>query len=519
MTTSTPAQIGEYTVLRRLADGGMARALLARGRDGREVVLKIPLEPSSLMTTRLRDEAQAGLRVRHRHVVETLDFFIDGGHAVLVLEYIDGCALRDLRQLGGRANPLPAVAVAHLGRTIAEALTVVHTAVDETGAPLQMLHRDVTPSNILIGRDGVPKLIDLGIALSAENESERTTAGLLKGTLRYVSPELLQGGPYTPSSDLWSLGVCLFEAALGRMMVKGDPVAIFKALMGDQYRALRPGEQLDPDLAAAIFALVAPEEARLRNATAAAAIFGRLEQTLMARERNGYTGQHWLQTWVPWAKPSAETDDEPLLPPAAPLPPRIVLGSECHGTAATIAMPAYGSSAPAVAPAHREHSVWATSPNLVLKLQPTPLRVVPVVDERRTVVDVASAGAPTLLVPQWLPEDVRADASADDGNGASVAVDVGVDVDLGSLSEGLPVGSWDEDTAPISAVSARPLSLPTPPLAARTPSATFRPEAAAVPSSAMARPTVQMPIAAIQPKITEASEPSTTAPRPKPTSS
>ena len=462
MTTSPPTRLGDYTVLRRLGDGGMARALLARAPDGREVVLKIPLEASSQMTTRLRDEAQAGFRIRHRHVVSTLDFFVDAGHAVLVLEFIDGCALKDLRQLGGRPNPLPAVAVAGLGRAIAEGLAAIHAAVDEHGAPLGMLHRDVSPANVLIGRDGVPRLIDLGIARSVENEADRTSAGMLKGTLRYVAPELLNGAGYTPATDLWSLGVCLFEAAVGRLMVGGDPVAIFKTLMSGRYRDLRPGEVIEPDLATAIFALVAPEDARIRQAHAAAAIFTRLERALIARDPEGYTGQQWLQSWVPWGVAGggeADEDDDsgPMVPaPAAP-PPRLVLGDDRHGTAPTMVMPKVDIPVPVarVAPVARN-----TAGMLLVDVDGPPRKL--------ATGDILPVGAHTVQMPQWLPEGA-------------------VDVDLGSLESALPAGSWDETTAPLAAPKA---STPTP---------------TAVPSSTMAAPTLQLPIAAIEARVASSS--------------
>ncbi len=463
MTTTSPIRIGDYTVLRRLGDGGMARALLAEANDGRQVVLKIPLEPSSLMTTRLRDEAQAGFRVHHPHVVSTLDFFIDAGRAVLVLEFIDGCALKDLRQLGGKPNPLPAVAVAGLGRALAEGLTAIHAAVDEHGAPLGMLHRDVSPANVLIGRDGVARLIDLGIARSVENEADHTSVGMLKGTLRYVAPELLNGAGYTAATDLWSLGVCLFEAAVGRVMVSGDPVAIFRTLMSGRYRDLRAGEVIDPDLARAIFALVAPENARIRHAHAAAAIFARLEAALIARDPDRYTGQHWLQSWVPWAVAGSGDDDNddfdaagPLLPPAAAPPPRLVLGEELHGTAPTIVMAKF-------------------------ELPPAPTPRVdgqgPIARRRNATGDVLPHGAPTLQMPQWLPETDGVDA-----------VDA-IDVDLGSLDNGLPASSWDDATALLTVA----------------PPPTPRAQSSTVPPSTLAAPTLQLPISAIEARVASSS--------------
>ena len=308
---------------------------------------------------------------------------------------------------------------------------------------------------MLIARDGVARLIDLGIARSDENEADRTTAGMIKGTLRYVAPELLNGAGYTPATDLWSLGVCLFEAAVGRLMFSGDPVAIFQAVMSGRYTELRPGEHLEPDLAAAIFALVAPEPSRVRHAHAAAAIFTRLERALIARDPDGYSGQHWLQLWVPWGVNSGGKDGDvyvdsaPLLP--APLAPqRIVLGDLSHGTAATLVLPKVDINIPA--PAMR---VVSSAP-----------RVASTAHHELAPGDILPPGASTLLMPQWLPDDV-------------------VDVDLGNLEGVLPDGSWQEATVL--------LAVPTP----------ARP--AAVPSSIMAAPTLQLPIAAIEARVASSS--------------
>jgi eukaryotic-like serine/threonine-protein kinase len=443
------SRLGDYEILRKLGEGGMATALLGRSSGGRLVVLKVPLEASAEMAIKLRDEAQAGFRIRHPNVVETIDYFLDAGRPVLVVDYIDGCPLRDLRRLGGQPNPLPPAAVAWLGRSIAEGLAAIHDATDEHGQPLRMLHRDVTPSNILIGRDGVPRLIDLGIARSTENQQERTEVGMLKGTLRYVAPELLAGQPYSVASDLWSLGVCLFEAALGRHMVSGEAVQIFRQLTMGTYRELRPGESLHPDLAVAIFALVTDVTMRLRNARAAAAVFARLEQKLVAEDPNRYPGQSWLQSWVPWAvaneddkdsgwhaaapapEPSSWSPSSPapsssvlLASPTSPLgapppepsvvpvssssppptaaastavpPPKTVLGDERFGMTPTLAMPAARVPPPPPTPEPASTLVLPRVDVAPPTPEPASTLVLPRVDVAPTTPEPAS----TLVLPR-----------------------------------------------------------------------------------------------------------------------
>lgn len=478
-------RLGDYEIRRKLGEGGMATAYLGRASSGRLVVLKVPLEATAEMAIKLRDEAQAGFRIRHPNVVETIDYFLDAGRPVLVVDYIEGCALRDLRRLGGQPNPLPPAAVAWLGRSIAEGLAAIHDATDEHGQPLWMLHRDVTPSNVLVGRDGVPRLIDLGIARSAENRQERTEVGMLKGTLRYVAPELLAGQPYSVASDLWSLGVCLFEAAIGRHMVTGEPVQIFRQLTLGTYRELRAGESLHPDLAVAIFALVTDATMRLRNARAAAAVFARLEQKLVAEDPQHYPGQAWLQSWVPWAAKNDEDRDSgvhaaarpepPPIPapisetgagvllssPTSPLgtappgrarsaeapPPRTVVGDERFGTTPTVAMPAAQvPPAPAIVP---EPAATLVLPRVDGPRQPAETLVLPRVDVPGgpavlPMVAIDPVG-PTLMLPRvdvtplepTLPP-IRTEVPARAGIGPTLMLP---QVDLRPSTPGTPLSS------------------------------------------------------------------------------
>lgn len=397
----------------------MALAWLAVDAGGSQVVLKIPIEPTALMVTRLENEARAGRRVRHPHVISTLDFFIDSGHPVLVIEYIDGCALKDLRTRGGFRNPMPPAAVAFLGRAIAGGLAAIHSAVDDAGRPLGMLHRDITSTNILIDRQGTPKLIDLGIARSAENEGDVTQVGMLKGTLRYLAPELLLGEAYAPTTDLWSLGVTLFEAALGRLMVSGEPVDIFRAITKGTYRQFRAGETLDPALEDALFALLAPKHERLQNARAAARMFASVEAkiagsgTAVGQAPGVSLGQHVLAALVPFAHDI--DDDDPATRPPAPTTPtpapvfsqaptvdgrvehkKVVIGGTNFGNAATLTLPAVSiapPTAPAPAPVLPRMDVRPVSSTAAASTAST----------EAADGDVLPVGAATVQMPAWEP--------------------------------------------------------------------------------------------------------------------
>ncbi len=274
-------RIGRYEVIDEIGAGGMGRVRLARDPSGRLVVLKTALRNDVDDDERLRDEARVGLRVRHPSLVETLDLFdYDDGKSgrsrpVLVTAYVPGVSLLELRRVGA-VHPL---VVCRLGRQLAEALDAIHDARADDGTPLGVLHRDVTAGNCLIGHDGRARLIDLGISRSTESKALRTETGLLRGTLRYLAPELFDGGQYSAQSDLWALGVVLWEALIGRSAVSGsDAVAVGRICSGS-LMSLDDGEVVEPRVARAISQLLkkSPND-RPRRAREAAALFAMLEK-------------------------------------------------------------------------------------------------------------------------------------------------------------------------------------------------------------------------------------------------
>lgn len=265
-------QLGRYRIDSKLAEGGMGSVFLATDVDGRLVVLKVPHRHDTNSLAALGDEARTGMRLKHPSIVETLDFFVDNGRGVLVVAWIEGRTLYELR----RAGPLPPAAIAALGEQLASALDAIHNASDEEGRPLNVLHRDISPNNVMVDASGQARLIDLGIARSADRQQKSTQIGMVKGTLRYLAPEILGGGEHTRATDLWALGVTLWESALARYAMPGDEVLTIKAAMDGTLASLLPGEQLDRDVKDSIQALVAPVGRRLQNARAANAVFSRL---------------------------------------------------------------------------------------------------------------------------------------------------------------------------------------------------------------------------------------------------
>lgn len=205
-------RIGKRRVIRALGEGGMGRVLLAEasGAGGfvRRVVLKQVRDPGDETLRRaLLDEARVQATLVHRNIVPLLDLEEHEGEHYLVLEYIDGLDLRRLMELHPR---LPWRWVVHLGSEIAAALDYAHRRTDATGAPLALVHRDVTPANILCSWEGEVKLTDFGVA-----QVGRGRDGLVVGNFAYVAPEQASGETVTPRADVYSLGVVLYEALTG----------------------------------------------------------------------------------------------------------------------------------------------------------------------------------------------------------------------------------------------------------------------------------------------------------------
>jgi serine/threonine protein kinase len=240
-------KIGNYEVIRPVGSGGMSDALLARSPSGRIVVLKKPKSYDPEIVARMRDEGRLGAKLYHESLVETLDMFDHEGLPVLALGYVEGVTVDELRK---KAALLPA-GVARIGCQIAEALGAIHEALGDDGRPLGAVHRDVSARNILVTPQGNAVLIDLGIARTDEARVARTETGMVLGTLRYMAPELIDGQGASRSSDFYSLGCVMIEAATGRSVFEGPPSEIAgqivtKGALGTQNVAANLDPRLRP---------------------------------------------------------------------------------------------------------------------------------------------------------------------------------------------------------------------------------------------------------------------------------
>ncbi len=213
-----PMQFGRYRLLRKLAKGGMAELFLAtRPGSSQQVVIKRVLPHFCSDTEFLAmflNEARIAAQLNHQNIVGIYDLGQEADHLYIAMEYIDGSDLERLtREAGGLFPPHLA---ARIAACICDALYYANRQTDLTsGKPLNVIHRDVTPGNVMITRQGVVKLVDFGVA-KATAQLERTKPGVVKGKFRYMSPEQIQLQELDGRSDLFSLGVLLYEVTTGK---------------------------------------------------------------------------------------------------------------------------------------------------------------------------------------------------------------------------------------------------------------------------------------------------------------
>jgi serine/threonine protein kinase len=232
MTPGARTSIGPYALVRALGRGGMAEVHLAIAHGASGFALKVAIKtlvPELWGTPELEraliHEARLAGRLAHRNLVAVLGLGADDGVYYVVMEYVDGGDLAALSR--GRVLGVPLALL--VAEEIALGLDHVHRAVDDRGLPLGLVHRDVSPSNILVSRAGEPKLGDFGIAKATALAD--LTGGTRKGKYAYMSPEQLAGDPLTPATDQWSLAVTLLELATGVRPFDADtPLAVMERI-------------------------------------------------------------------------------------------------------------------------------------------------------------------------------------------------------------------------------------------------------------------------------------------------
>jgi serine/threonine-protein kinase len=228
-SAEAPLIVDRYAIYDAIASGGMATVHLGRliGTAGflRTVAIKrlhAQFANDPEFTSMFLDEARLASRIQHPNVVSTLDVVMKDHELLLVMEYVRGESLsrlvRRARDAGGRLPPRVVVAIV---AGALQGLHAAHEASDEKGQPLGLVHRDMTPQNILVGTDGVARVLDFGVAKAA-GRVHTTRDGDIKGKVLYMSPEQLSAQPLSRTADIYAAGVVLFEALTGVRMFAGD---------------------------------------------------------------------------------------------------------------------------------------------------------------------------------------------------------------------------------------------------------------------------------------------------------
>ena len=257
-----PARLGMYQLGATLGQGGMAQVY--RGTDtvlGRVVAIKV-LAPQyakdQAFVERFRREAQAAARLNHPGVVSVYDTGSDQGIHYIVMEYVDGRTLHEVLRSEGRLQPERAAEVL---AQVAEALSFAHHA--------GIVHRDVKPANIMIGRGGEVKVMDFGIARAVASTATLTATATVLGTASYLSPEQAQGEAVDHRSDIYSLGVVAYECLVGEPPFVADtPVAVaYKHVREDPVLPTALVPEVGEDLQAVVMKALAKNPAN-RYATA-----------------------------------------------------------------------------------------------------------------------------------------------------------------------------------------------------------------------------------------------------------
>ncbi len=218
----------KYKLLARIAVGGMAEVWRAEAvfETGgfhlvavKRILPELSLQP--IYRSMFEDEARLGMLLRHSNIVRVYDARDIEDTFIMVMELVDGVSLRTLL---GRAHDrnacMPVPAALHIAREVTKALQYAHAACDAFGRPLGIIHRDVSPHNILLGRDGFVKLTDFGLANANVHETVHKSY-MIGGKLGYIAPEILRQKPLSHRVDLFALGVVIWEMLGGRRLFSG----------------------------------------------------------------------------------------------------------------------------------------------------------------------------------------------------------------------------------------------------------------------------------------------------------
>ncbi len=265
-----------YRVVERLASGGMAEVFLAEsaGIEGfkKQVAIKrvLPhLSEKKRFIAMFLDEARLSASLSHSNVAQVFDIGVGDNAYFIVMEYVDGADLKAVIEFMKREGQrFPVESACFIAAKICEGLTYAHELRGPDGAPLQIVHRDMSPPNVLITKHGEIKIVDFGLA-KATSQLEKSEAGIIKGKFSYLSPEAAQGHDVDARTDIFAVGILLWEMLSGKRLFLGDTdfatVKLVQSAKIPSLRADNPG--IPPELEAILARALARDPAARYTAT------------------------------------------------------------------------------------------------------------------------------------------------------------------------------------------------------------------------------------------------------------
>lgn len=525
-------QLGRYEVLTQLASGGMAAVYVARAKGvagfERLVAVKV-LHPhlayEDEFISMFLDEARLAARIRHPNVVGTLDISdTQGDGFFLVMEYIEGDHLGALLAAAARAGErVPTPIVARIVLDALHGLSAAHELTDETGERLELVHRDISPHNVMVGVDGIGRLTDFGVA-KAEKRLTSTRAGHFKGKLAYMAPEQASTGHADQRSDLFAMGILLWESLTGRRLFRADNNAatLTKILQEPIPHVSELVPELAPFDALLERALTREPDARFQSAEEFA---DALEK--VAREHGGVASVRSVGTEVrKWLSEKLDAQRERIREAMRQL------GHADH-TEPALPVPRDGSlssisrSGPRPVPADAATSTGSIAERRALGVPLAPVAPEPPSSSRRWIVGVAAAvvvlgfgGTAALLLSRSSPAQPEgasepptvaapAGASAEPREAAPVPAEVAVPSEVAREEEGVEIANpWEEGAVPTDSTTESAMQpAPEPTRSARSERRRDRETERAEAPSAMAEAatTATTTMDAVEPTMVEAS--------------
>lgn len=279
MAVALPKRFGRYEIVERLAVGGMAELFRARSQGAhgfeRDLVVKrilphVASDPS--FREMFIDEGRLSGRLQHPKIVQAIELGIEGDELFIAMELVDGIdVLTLLRQCARAKLRLPLELAVHIAHEILDALDYAHSFADDEGVPMHIVHRDISPGNVLLSKRGDVKLTDFGIARMRQDGRAHTEAGTLKGKFSYMSPEQVAGAELDARSDVFSVGTVLAEMLMGRHLFSSSNDLDVLLMVRDVKleRLDRYGEHIPPSLRMILDAALSRRiEDRLQSAAA-----------------------------------------------------------------------------------------------------------------------------------------------------------------------------------------------------------------------------------------------------------